>query len=369
MAVEDELEGSASLNDSSNTDEEGFESGYITVDVLRIILLVCGFVANVTICCVLLHKKRLLKSFANFHLFNLALANLVFVIHITLFFLPQNHIESGNEVLGKLQLFVTFTTFAVTFALLAGISTNLYLNIVHPFKARNISWKHSGVFVILSWVYAGVCSGPLLVSVRCDYIDPDDEFKECEQTMSAETIVSRTLYVIFAFVAPLAVIIASYGLVLRAMNARLKGNITGRSQAIARSKKKIVKMIIVVALSYVLTWSPELLWFVFDAYGITPNEQTIDEIYADDSADVQDAIHRWQVQMFCQTLIELITYLSFVFNPVIFGYYSQNFREGFKELFCKKKNYRLPLLKRLDHNKIDPIPSGTGNVFILQKRR
>ena len=351
MAEEDELEGSASLNDSSNVDEEGFESGYITVEVLRIILLVCGLVANVTICCVLLHRKRLLKSFANFHLFNLALANLVFVIHITLFFLPQNHIESGNEVLGMLQLFVTFTTFTVTFALLAGISTNLYLNIVHPFKARNISWKHSGVFVILSWVYAGLCAGPLiLLGFGCDNTNPDDEFRECEQAMRAETIASRTLYVMFAFMAPLVVIFASYGLVLRAMNARLKENISGRSQAIARSKKNIVKMIIVVALSYVLTWSPRLLWFVIDAYGITPTEQTIDEIY-DDSADVEAAIHEWQVHMFCQMLTELITYSSFVLNPVIFAYYSQNFREGFKQLFqCRKKNYRLPLLRRLDQN-------------------
>ena len=113
---------------------------------------------------------------------------------------------------------MTFTTFAVTFALLAGISTNLYLNIVHPFKARNISWKHSGVFVILSWVYACVCTGPLiLLNFGCDNTNPDDEFRECEQAMKAESIASRTLYVVFAFMAPLVVVFASYGLVLRAI--------------------------------------------------------------------------------------------------------------------------------------------------------
>ena len=355
MEKENEEERSASLNYSSTIDE-GFRPGYIAVDVVSIVLLVCGLVANVSICSVLLHRKRLLKTFANFHLFNLALTNLVFRTFLAPIVLQRNDMKSGNEVLCKLQVFANFTTLAVTFALLAGISAHLYFNIKHPFKARNISWKHSGALVILSWVYAALCTAPLLPSLKYENANPEEDlYGECEQKKEATTSVWRTVFLLFAFIAPLIVIAVSYGFVLRAMDARLKNSISSSSRAIARSKKKTLRMIILVALSYVLTWGPKLMWFVLEGYGLIPDEEAIDEEISEDSVDAEEALHKWKIRMLCQTIVEVIANSSSVLNPVIFGYYSQNFREGFRQLFCKK-NRSKPPTSRAFKNKIEQSP-------------
>ena len=309
-----------------------------------------------SICSVLLHRKRLLKTFANFHLFNLALTNLVFRTFLAPIVLQRNDMKSGNEVLCKLQVFANFTTLAVTFALLAGISAHLYFNTKHPFKARNISWKHSGALVILSWVYAALCTAPLLPSLKYENANPEEDlYGECEQKKEATTSVWRTVFLLFAFIAPLLVIAVSYGFVLRAMDARLKNSISSSSRAIARSKKKTLRMIILVALSYVLTWGPKLMWFVLEGYGLIPDEEAIDEEISEDSVDAEEALHKWKIRMLCQTIVEVIANSSSVLNPVIFGYYSQNFREGFRQLFCKK-NRSKPPTSRAFKNKIEQSP-------------
>ena len=85
--------------------------------------------------------KKCLKSFSNFHLLNLAVTDILFRIIST----PDLLIEpiGASDVRCKTVDFGKYTTLAVTFSLLAGIAFDRYMNIVHPFKAKIITWKQS----------------------------------------------------------------------------------------------------------------------------------------------------------------------------------------------------------------------------------
>jgi len=80
-------------------------------------------------------------------------------------------VEHGSDAVCKLGAFGTYTTLAVTFTLLLGIAFDRYVLIVHPLKARYITWKHSRNAVTISWFYGAFCSSPFLYSMT--YIKDD----------------------------------------------------------------------------------------------------------------------------------------------------------------------------------------------------
>ena len=147
-----------------------FANAVLAVEFL---LAVVGVVANCIVCGVLLRQKRLLKNFSNFHLFNLGITDIIFRLALTpmLLTIEYTAVEHGSDAVCKLGAFGTYTTLAVTFTLLLGIAFDRYVLIVHPLKARYITWKHSRNAVTISWFYGAFCSSPFLYSMT--YIKDD----------------------------------------------------------------------------------------------------------------------------------------------------------------------------------------------------
>lgn len=123
-----------------------------SVWTLDLLLALLGIVANYTVCGVLLRKKRLAKNFSNFHLFNVGFTDIVYRLALvpSLITVKNIKVEHRSVPVFKLAAFSHYTTLAVTFTLLLGITFDRYLHIVYPIKARYITWKHGKNVVILS---------------------------------------------------------------------------------------------------------------------------------------------------------------------------------------------------------------------------
>ena len=139
---------------------EDLLSAYEVLIMISFCLIICGILENTVVCCILVRRKTFSKSFSNFQLLNVAITDILFRIIST----PGLSIDQigVSDVKCKVADFGKYTTLAVTFSLLAGIAFDRYMHIVHPFRARRITWKHSRNLVVVSWIYGAMCSAPFL---------------------------------------------------------------------------------------------------------------------------------------------------------------------------------------------------------------
>lgn len=140
----------------------------------------------------------------------------------------------------------------------------------------------------------------------------------------------RKIYttVLFAniYLAPLSLIVIMYGrigisLFKTTVSHRGKQN---QEHVVSKKKQKVIKMLLVVALLFILSWLP--LWTLMmlsDYADLSPNELQVINIY------IYPFAH-WLA--FCNSSV----------NPIIYGFFNENFRRGFQEAFhlqfCQKRS-------------------------------
>lgn len=140
----------------------------------------------------------------------------------------------------------------------------------------------------------------------------------------------RKIYttVLFAsiYLAPLSFIVIMYGRIGISL-FRMTVPHTGKQnqeqlQMVSKKKQKVIKMLLVVALLFILSWLP--LWTLMmlsDYADLSPSELQLINIY------IYPFAH-WLA--FCNSSI----------NPIIYGFFNENFRRGFEDAFhlqlCRK---------------------------------
>ena len=336
---------SASSNDSYFEYTRQYENYKLfanAVFVVEVLLAVIGVVANCIVCGVLLRQKRLLKNFSNFHLFNLSITDIIFRLALTpmLLTIEYTAVEHGSNAVCKIGAFGTYTTLAVTFSLLLGIAFDRYVHIVHPLKARYITWKHSRNAVIISWFYGAFCSSPFLYSMK--YIKADRNFTDgtqyelCLSMLGVPFQISSSVFLVFAFLLPLVLMAVAYSKVLKVLWQRSRSKVI--NSKIAEAKLRAVKMMIVIVVAYFISWGPKLIWICLQAFEVVSLEYPID--WESEEMSWEDNINEeknYLMLLIIDDIIDLFTFTSSVLNPVIFGYYNMPFREDLKKCcHCSK---------------------------------
>ena len=333
------------------TDDENNGEDSLGFYISSFFLPAVGILCNSIVCLVLVKGRRFKRNFSNFHIFNLALTDLFFrccFAPVALEVVNRSLLTSWSC---KLLSFLNFSTLAVTFTLLAGIAVDRYLNICYPFKAKLLTWKHSAKVIWMSWLFAMVFSSPVVVSRR--YGDPLEQISEHFQKWSvgmneqekeenqrcyfARGIylqLSSTLFFLFAFILPLVVTITSYGFVVRLLWRRSRNRmINGR---VARSKFKVIKMLVLVVMVYILSWGPFLVILLLTAYDI--GMYRLDYILG--ITDQEEAEVTRLIDLLDDIAL-LTSCCSSVANPLIFAFYSRNFRHELRKTLYKTCNSSL----------------------------
>ena len=338
-----------------------FADAVFAVDFL---LAVTGVVANCIVCGVLLRQKRLLKNFSNFHLFNLSITDIIFRLALTpmLLTIEYTAVEHGSDAVCKLAAFGTYTTLAVTFTLLLGIAFDRYVHIVHPLKARHITWKHSRNAVIISWFYGAFCSSPFLYSmkyIKAEWnLTADAEYELCLSTLGVPFQISSSVFLVFAFLVPLVLMAVAYSKVLKVLWQRSRSKVI--NSKIAEAKLRAVKMMIIIVVAYFVSWGPKLIWICLQAFEVVSLEYPLDwegeEISWEDN---MKEVKKYIMLLIVDDIIDIFTFTSSVLNPIIFGYYNMSFREDLKRC-CKCSK-----CCRKSKRKTEPVKQ---NLFVLDSR-
>ena len=277
------------------------------------ILVICGLFENAMICWILVHKKKYLKSFANFHLLNLAITDIIFRI-LAVPDMLEGQLIARSDFTCKIGEFCRYTTLAATFAVLAGLAFDRYIHIVHPFRARTITWKHSRNVIVLSWIYSLLCSAPFLYSIIKSEVVVDDETLEkissCYDIPGPPSRISLSVFLLFSFVISLVFMAVLYGKVVSVLWSRARRNMINKHTQ--KTKMLAVKMMVVVVLTYLATWGPELVRKTMEVFNF--EEDTIGRA---ESKDEEDA--KLDMMSVLEPTFEALSLASSVLNPLIFG--------------------------------------------------
>ena len=304
-----------------------------------------GILSNIIICLVMARRRRFKKNFSNFHIFHLALVDLFLRCIFVAVVMDVSGNSFRNDWSCKLLCFIDFTTLAMTFTLLAGVAVDRYLNICYPFRARLLTWRHSAKVILISWLYSMLMSSPLTISRR--YGDPleqlpkfyqnwssmeldeeqKDQYRHCYFSRGFYLEFFSTLYFLFVFILPLLSIITSYGLVIKLLWRRSRNHMINGT--IARSKLKVIKMLILVVVVYLFSWGPFLVIHLLRSYNVG-----MYSIYYLLYSTLEEEANALIMTDLLDDISLIASCTSAVANPLIFAFYSCNFRSEVQNMLC-----------------------------------
>ena len=282
------------------------------------------------ICWILLSKKKYSRSFANFHLLNLAITDILFRI-LAIPDLLKDQLIATSDFTCKIGEFFRNVTLAVTFAVLAGLAFDRYIHIVHPFRARAVTWKHSRNVIVISWTYSLLCSAPFLYSIKSE-VEEDEETLEklssCYDIPGPPSHISLSVFLLFSFTIPLVFMAVVYSKVVSVLWSRARTKMINKHME--KTKMLAVKMMVIIVLTYLVTWGPKLIMKTMEVFYF--EEDTLER--GDSNEDEEEVeLENDLLMTVLETTVEVLSFASSVLNPLIFGYYNGSFRREMKNIF------------------------------------
>ncbi|XP_054613750.1 neuropeptide FF receptor 2-like [Dunckerocampus dactyliophorus] len=309
-----------------------------------LIFLMC-MLGNGVVCFIVL-RSRNMRTVTNIFILNLAISDLL----VGIFCMPTTLVDNiitgwpFDNIVCKLSGMVQGISVSASVFTLVAIAVDRFRCIVYPFKQK-LTIATSKLIIVVIWVLAVsvMCPSGVMLQVTKEptvriVLRRDNDtrpFNWCRENWPSQAM--RKLYTTVLFVtiylAPLSLIVVMYariGLALfKSTIPALRGsgigpvkggvgsnkaNVEAR-QAIPKKKKRVIMMLLVVALLFVLSWLP--LWTL---------------MMLSDYASLNEYQHR-VVNIYLYPLAHWLAFFNSSVNPIIYGFFNENFRRGFKAAF------------------------------------
>uniref|UniRef100_A0A8C7H9M2 Neuropeptide FF receptor 1 n=1 Tax=Oncorhynchus kisutch TaxID=8019 RepID=A0A8C7H9M2_ONCKI len=263
--------------------------------------------------CLIVVKNRHMRTVTNLFILNLAISDLL----VGIFCIPTTLVDNlitgwpFSNAVCKLSGLVQGISVAASVFTLVAIAVDRFRCIVYPFKPK-LTLLVAKATIGLVWALALVIMLPSAVMLTVDQekghfmVSSDNQIYPlyyCYETWPDPEMRKVYTMVLFThiYLMPLALIMIMYGCI----GAKL-------SSPISQRKVKVVKMLIVVALLFMLSWLP--LWTLM-----------LLTDYARPEGD--------QLDLLTGYIFPFSHWLAFSnssINPIIYGYFNENFKKGFQ---------------------------------------
>uniref|UniRef100_A0A3B5MJU1 Neuropeptide FF receptor 2 n=1 Tax=Xiphophorus couchianus TaxID=32473 RepID=A0A3B5MJU1_9TELE len=308
-----------------------------------LIFAVC-MVGNGVLCFIVL-RSRNMRTVTNLFILNLAISDLL----VGIFCMPTtllDNIITGwpfGSIVCKLSGMVQGISVSASVFTLVAIAVDRFRCIVYPFKQK-LTIATSKLIIVIIWVLAVfiMCPSGVMLQVTKEQtvrivLGPNSDtrpFYWCRENWPSQEMRKVYTTVLFAniYLAPLSLIVIMYarigftlfkttlppargsGSAPLEVSGNNKLSVDGR-QTITRKKKRVIMMLLVVALLFIVSWLP--LWTLMmlsDYASLTEHQYRIINIY------VYPFAH-W------------LAFFNSSINPIIYGFFNENFRKGFQAAF------------------------------------
>uniref|UniRef100_A0A667ZGJ5 Neuropeptide FF receptor 2 n=1 Tax=Myripristis murdjan TaxID=586833 RepID=A0A667ZGJ5_9TELE len=295
-----------------------------------LIFLVC-MVGNGVVCFIVLRSKNMC-TVTNIFLLNLAISDLL----VGIFCMPTTLVDNiitgwpFGSVVCKLSGMVQGISVSASVFTLVAIAVDRFRCIVYPFKQR-MTIATSKLIIAIIWILAVsiMCPSGVMLQVtkeqRVRIVLRSDNltrpFYWCRENWPNQKMRKIYTTVLFAniYLAPLSLIAIMYvriGFTLFKTTIHKGGTRSMENRhSISRKKKRVIMMLLVVALLFILSWLP--LWSLMmlcDYASLTEHQYRVINIYV-------------------YPLAHWLAFFNSSVNPIIYGFFNENFRRGFQAAF------------------------------------
>ncbi|XP_030070099.1 galanin receptor type 3 [Microcaecilia unicolor] len=304
---------------SWNTSEtQDVKPGGIIVPVVFSLIFFLGTVGNGLVLAVLLRNDQMKYNTTNLFILNLGVADLCFIVFCVPFQATIYTLDGwlfGAFMCKAVHFFIYLTMYASSFTL-ATVSVDRYLAIRYPLKSRDIRTSRNALIAIaVIWAMSILFAGPYLSYYQIIHYN---KVPICIPTWehSRRKIMDVSTFV-FGYLIPVGILSLAY-----ARTIKFLWTSVDPIETISESKKakrKVTKMIIIVAVLFCICWLPHHVVILCFWFGHFPFNK---------------ATYAFRLISHC------MSYANSCLNPIVYALISKHFRKKFKQVFtCMlKKN-------------------------------
>ncbi|CAH2315278.1 galanin receptor type 2, partial [Pelobates cultripes] len=211
-----------------------------------------------------------------------------------------------------------------------------YLAIRYPLRSRELRTPKNALMAItLIWSLSLIFSGPYLSYYQEFQTDNLTLCHPVWQISHRKTMDLCTF--VFSYVIPVLILGLTYARTIRYLWTSVNP-IDDRSES-KRAKRRVTRMIIIVAVLFCLCWLPHHLVILCVLFGYFPLNNVT---YA------------------LRILSHLVSYANSCVNPVVYALVSKHFRKGFRKIFL------CLLFRQRSANKVHVVPTVHAGVSTLE---
>lgn len=325
-----------SSNASSTSTLAGFSSsGSTEFRVVKLFLYALIFLVSVignTLVCVVIIRRRRMRTVTNCFILNLAVADLAFTCICIPFDIPVQENDYiwpyGSFLCKTLYPLQTMTMFGSIFTLMA-VSLNRFYAIVYPLK-NQMTETHAKLIISGIWVLSAVLVFPYSLVLNLDVAT-----MSCEENWPGD-VNYRKAYTLSLFlvqyVFPLIVITIAYlkiALEMRKCIQKRRSGASWNNKALKcthqQEGKRVVRMLVVVTVLFAICVLPNNIMWLWLDFGNGGHYQYFWEVVA---------------------VTNLILFANSAANPVAYTICHENFRDEFRRYFACKRNTYKPVLEK-----------------------
>ncbi|XP_059617778.1 tachykinin-like peptides receptor 86C [Phlebotomus argentipes] len=271
---------------------------------------------------VLAHRR--MRTVTNYFLLNLSVADLLMssLNCVFNFIFMLNSDWPFGPVYCTINNFIANVSVAASVFTLVAISFDRYIAIVRPLRHRT-SRKKARIFLLIIWALSGILASPCLLysttetmryngktRTQCYMIWPDGSYPT-----SMADYIYNLVFLTLTYGIPMLIMIVCYSLMGKELwGSRSIGEHTERQLESMKSKKKVVRMFIIIVTIFAICWLPYQLFFV----------------YAYHNKQVTSKIHAQQMYL----AFYWLAMSNAMVNPLIYYWMNGRFRVYFQEIIC-----------------------------------
>uniref|UniRef100_A0AAZ3S8I1 Neuropeptide FF receptor 1 n=1 Tax=Oncorhynchus tshawytscha TaxID=74940 RepID=A0AAZ3S8I1_ONCTS len=279
-----------------------------------LIFLVC-MVGNGVVCFIVLRSKNM-RTVTNLFILNLAISDLL----VGIFCMPTTLVDNiitgwpFGSLVCKLSGMVQGISVSASVFTLVAIAVDRFRCIIYPFKQK-LTISTSTLIIVIIWVLAIsiMCPSGVMLQQRVLILLGDGYNNTlpiywCRENWPNQEMRKIYTTVLFAniYLAPLSLIVIMY--------VRI-GFTLFKMATVSKKKKRVIKMLLMVALLFILSWLP--LWTL---------------MMLSDYASLTASQHR-VINIYVYPLAHWLAFFNSSVNPIIYGFFNENFRRGFEAAF------------------------------------
>uniref|UniRef100_A0A8C5SPF5 Neuropeptide FF receptor 1 n=1 Tax=Laticauda laticaudata TaxID=8630 RepID=A0A8C5SPF5_LATLA len=321
-------------------------------------------IGNMLVCFIVL-KNRQMRTVTNFFILNLAISDVL----VGIFCMPTTLVDNlitgwpFDTFMCKMSGLVQGMSVSASVFTLVAIAVERFRCIVYPFRQK-LTLQVALIIIIIIWVLAFIIMCPSAVTLTVtqdenhfmlDAYNNSYPFYSCWEAWPDPKMRKIYTTVLFShiYLGPLIAIVIMYAriaLKLFKSSAPIRGSQSEDSEGrrISKRKIKVINMLIIVALFFSLSWLPLWTLMLMTDYGnLNYHQLSLITVYFFPFA-------HW------------LAFFNSSINPIIYGYFNENFRRGFQTAFkihfCSAEKERQETYSDCNHSR--PLFRARNRIFV-----